>query len=145
MKIKKKSLLWLLLIIISLLFPLFGYIWNPRDFVKAALIGGGIILFAGLGNLIAPSANQTAYYDTRTGRRTTSTGKPYYSIHEDIQKHGKLKGFLWWITKTFIVSTLIGAYIGIVVYGIYALFKILPICAHGNFSFFFHCIADHFP
>jgi hypothetical protein len=137
----KKIKWWVWALILSLPLPVLGFLWNPKKSGYALLIGGGIILFAGFGDLVAPSANQTAYYDTRTGRRTTSTGKPYYSIHEDIQKYGKIKGFLWFLCKTYIPASLLGAYIGMVIFGIYAIIKIILFCGRGDPAYFFRCIG----
>jgi hypothetical protein len=121
MKMKSKWWVWVICITLPLLVS--GFAWNARQMGIAAAIGGGLIILATFGNTLAPTANQKAYYDKRTGRRVHPNGRPYYSLTEDIREHGKVIGFLWFVAK--FISQAIGAAVvsacaAMAIYGAYA-------------------------
>lgn len=116
---------WVLLIIVGI--PLFicGFLRSPETMVEAAKYGIGLFVLAGFGSLIAPSANTTAYFDSRTGRQVTQDGKPIYSLTEDVARFGRVFGFLWCAIKFIFLIVLGGSFFGMFCYGGYSVIKLV--------------------
>ena len=120
---KRISKRWVWVICITLPLLVCGFAWNVRQMGIAAAIGGGFIILGAFGNTFAPTANQKAYYDKRTGRRVHSNGTPYYTLTEDILEHGKVIGFLWFVAKFIreaVGAAVLSACAAMAIYGAYA-------------------------
>ena len=117
-----------ILSLISLPLVICGVVWNPQGAGIAAVAGVAIMLWATLGDTFAPTANNTAYYHRATGRRVHPDGTPYYSWVEDVQRYGKVKGTCWFL-RQFVAATvgacLIGGWVTMSVYGVYAAFRLV--------------------
>lgn len=90
-----KSKRWLRLLWLVLpLCLVCGFLWSPEQMGRAAAIGGGLGLLLILGMTFAPNANQTVYFNTRTGKRVFKDGSPNPYWTDDIPRRPGCLGAL---------------------------------------------------